>query len=275
MKIKQVINNNVVSTLVDDEEVIVFGKGIGFEGKVGEEIDSNRIEKTYVLIDPAEENQMKLLIQEIPYDVIKFGLKATEYISDHLSKTISKRILIPLTDHIYACLSRYKEKGKYEIPLSMNVSYLYKEEYEIATEIVKMMNEEFQVDVGQNEATFITLHIVNSELDVDLQDTYRVMEIINLSVSTVEEFFNVKLDNTNLHFARFLTHLQFFAQRMIKNTMLEDEADDIINKHINLRYPKAYACAKEIGKKIHDQYGWDIDANEYMYLTIHIARLLK
>ena len=62
---------------------------------------------------------------------------------------------------------------------------------------------------------------------------------------------------------------------MIKNTLLEDEVDETINKHIYLRYPRAHACAKKIGQKMKEKFGWDIEDNEYTYLTIHIARLLK
>ena len=36
-----------------------------------------------------------------------------------------------------------------------------------------------------------------------------------------------------------------------------------------------YACAKEIGRKIEEKYGWTVENNEYTYLTIHIARLLR
>ena len=192
-----------------------------------------------------------------------------------MHKKISKRILIPLTDHIYAVLTRYQEKGKYESVMPINVSHLYNEEYQIACDIVKQMNETFQVDVGNAEASFITLHIVNSELDVDLQDTYRVTEIINLSVTTVEKFYGIELDSSSINYSRFLTHLQFFAERMIKNTFVADDIDELLHKRMNLRYPKAYACAKEIGKRMKEAYGWEIDENEYTFLTIHIARLLK
>ena len=39
MEIKQIINNNVVVSKDNSGEVIVFGKGIGFNGKVGQKID--------------------------------------------------------------------------------------------------------------------------------------------------------------------------------------------------------------------------------------------
>ena len=138
-----------------------------------------------------------------------------------------------------------------------------------------MMNEDFNVEIGNEEATFITLHILNAEMDIELKDTYTATNIIDISVSTVEKYFNVKLDNENINFARFLTHLQFFAERMIKNTYLEDDMGDIVNKQMRYQYPKQYACAKEIGKKIEEEYNWQVAENEYTYLTIHIVRLLK
>ena len=275
MIIKKIVNNNVVVSSNDNDEIIVIGKGIGFNGKVGEEINPNLIEKIYVLQDVAEENSFQTLLGEIPYEVIEFGIKATDYITNNLNKKINKRILIPLTDHIYTALQRYKEGVQFDNNLSLNVSYLYKDEYKIAKDIVKMMNEDFNVAIGNEEATFITLHILNAEMDIELKDTYTATNIIDISVSTVEKYFNVKLDNENINFARFLTHLQFFAERMIKNTYLEDDMGDIVNKQMRYQYPKQYACAKEIGKKIEEEYNWQVAENEYTYLTIHIVRLLK
>ena len=275
MIIKKIVNNNVVVSSNDNDEIIVIGKGIGFNGKVGEEINPNLIEKTYVLQDVAEENSFQTLLGEIPYEVIEFGIKATEYISNNLNKKINKRILIPLTDHIYSSLQRYKDGVQFDNNLSLNVSHIYKDEYKIAKDIVQMLNEEFNVEIGNEEATFITLHILNAEMNIDLKDTYTATNIIDMSVSTVEKFFNVKLDTESINFARFVNHLQFFAERMIKNTYLEDDLGDIVNKQMRYQYPKQYACAKEIGKKIEEEYNWQVAENEYTYLTIHIVRLLK
>jgi transcriptional antiterminator len=62
---------------------------------------------------------------------------------------------------------------------------------------------------------------------------------------------------------------------MVKNTMLEEDLDLDMNKHINVKYANEYACAKLIGEKIRGKYGFQIEPNEYTYLTIHIARLLR
>ena len=272
MRIKQIVNNNVVVSEDKSGEIIVIGKGIGFNGRVGEVIDPSKIEKTYVLQSDTQDSNMKVLLSEIPYEIVRFGIKATDYIMRCSSRKINRRIMIPLTDHIYACLQR--KDIRFDKSIAYNVRFLYREEYKIAEDVVDMLNSDFDCDVDMEEAAFITLHIVNAQLDTDISQVYRATDIISTAVATVEEYFNIRLDNSDINFIRFVTHLQFFAKRMVKNTALEEEDMDI-NKHINLRYANEYNCAKLIGERIKEKYQCEIDQNEYTYLTIHIARLLR
>ncbi|PEN06946.1 transcription antiterminator BglG, partial [Bacillus wiedmannii] len=50
MRIHKILNNNVVCTMKDNEtEVVLMGRGLGFQKKVGDAIDESKIEKTFVL----------------------------------------------------------------------------------------------------------------------------------------------------------------------------------------------------------------------------------
>ena len=49
MKIEKVLNNNVIQALDNNVEYIVMGKGLGFQKRVGELVDKEKIEKTFVL----------------------------------------------------------------------------------------------------------------------------------------------------------------------------------------------------------------------------------
>ena len=49
MKIEKVLNNNVVQALDNNVEYIVMGKGLGFQKRVGDLVDKEKIEKTFVL----------------------------------------------------------------------------------------------------------------------------------------------------------------------------------------------------------------------------------
>ena len=98
-----------------------------------------------------------------------------------------------MTDHIYSCIER-NEKGVVLTQCFLfNVRYLYKDEYKIAEDIIDMMISDFGVDVDKQEAAFITLHIINAQLDTDIKDVYTATGIVSMSVSTVEEYFNIKL----------------------------------------------------------------------------------
>ncbi len=274
MKIKQIINNNtVISENESGKEIVIFGKGIGFNGKKGMDIDESAVEKVFVMSDELKKEEFSKLLDEIPYDVVAFGIKATDYIIACSTKPISRRIMVPRTDHIYTTLERYHNNTKFENELYWNIRYLYPDEYHIAVDVLDMLNSDFNVDIDVKEAALITLHIVNAVLDIDIKDTYRATDIIDISVRTVEEYFNVELKE-DVNYIRFITHLQFFAKRMISDAELEEE-DIEINKYINLKYANEYKCAQEIGRKIEEKYKYRVDKNELTYLTIHIARLFR
>ena len=63
MLISKILNNNVVISEENQEEVILMGRGLAFGRKVGQEIPDELIEKKYVL----SENRRQLLM-ELPVE---------------------------------------------------------------------------------------------------------------------------------------------------------------------------------------------------------------
>lgn len=275
MIIKQVINNNVVvSEDKKGTEIIVIGKGIGFNGKKGDVIQEKKIVKTFTLKNEKEKNSFSMMIAEIPYDIIEFAIEAGEYIKEKCSKKISKRIILSLVDHIDATIERYRQGISLGDKLLWDIQYLYREEYEIAKEICQKMNNYFDIKVDESEASFITLHIINSQMELNMKDAYKATGIIDTSIKTIEEYFGKDITQNEVHFQRFVTHLQYFAKRMIQKTFLSDQ-DTKMNNFIQMQYPEEYLCAKKIKEKIEYMYRMEIAEDECTYLTIHIARLLK
>ncbi len=71
MKVLNVINNNVVSSLDEkNREIVVMGKGIGFHKKPGEKIADTQVEKVFRLPDETHDRFMKL-VQDISYTHMK------------------------------------------------------------------------------------------------------------------------------------------------------------------------------------------------------------
>ncbi|MCF0112171.1 MAG: PRD domain-containing protein [Erysipelotrichaceae bacterium] len=275
MIVNQVINNNTIfSTDELGNEVVCFGKGIGFHSKKGQTVDRGQIEKIFVVVDESEKNSFQNFVLEIPYEIITFGIRVTDYIEECCSKKINKKhLLLPLVDHLYTTLERYRDGIRIDNNVLWNIRYLYREEFKIAQDVVDMLISFTDVAIDEGEANYITLHIINSELDLDSRDGYKATSIIETAYKTVEETFDVVLDKEDISFQRFVTHLQFLAKRVIQNAFFEDDLD--IYQNIRFKYADAYNCALKIINKLQNNYQITISESEISYLTIHIARLLK
>lgn len=101
MKIDKVYNNNVVLAKGDnEEEIIVMGRGLGFQKKSGDEIDSTLVEKTFVMQDNDIANELTRVYldlspaeTEVVFDIIKHGQEV-------LKTTFDTAFYISLADHL-------------------------------------------------------------------------------------------------------------------------------------------------------------------------------
>lgn len=72
MKIIKIFNNNAVATITEDKnDLILTGSGIGFQKKIGDEVNEDRIEKRY-FYEGGEKNAMYQLFLRTPENTSKF-----------------------------------------------------------------------------------------------------------------------------------------------------------------------------------------------------------
>lgn len=75
MKIDKVFNNNVVQVLSEkNEEIIVMGKGLGFQKKPGDEVNQELIEKRFILQDTDMAGELSRVYVDLDSDEIKLVL---------------------------------------------------------------------------------------------------------------------------------------------------------------------------------------------------------
>lgn len=71
MVIQKVINNNVISAYdVNQQEIVIMGKGIGFKAHTGELIDESKIEKVFRIENENLSRQFQELLENIPLEHI-------------------------------------------------------------------------------------------------------------------------------------------------------------------------------------------------------------
>lgn len=273
MLINKVINNNIVSSLDDDNnEVILMGRGIAFQKSKGDYIPDDLIEKMFYLKDDKKHNRFLELLNEIPIEVIEVTDEIIKFAKLQIEKELNEGIYLTLMDHINYSIERYLQGITVQNPLLWEIKQFYKKEFEIAIEAVKMINQNLMIDLSEDEAGFIALHFVNAELNSEMQEVTQITKFIQEVLNIVRFHFKISFDEDSLDYHRFVTHLKFFARRMMGDSY-DVKDDDILFNIIIDRYPEAYECVKRIEKHINKVYNKTLSQSEQLYLTMHIARI--
>ncbi|HBL36097.1 MAG TPA: transcription antiterminator LicT, partial [Firmicutes bacterium] len=224
MVIEKILNNNAVVSLSDERsEIIVMGKGIAFGKKRGDLIDDDRIEKVFTLKNGDLTNKLKQLIEEIPIEYMAVSEDIIKFAKLQLGKSLNDTIYISLTDHIHYAVERFKKGLIIKNGLLWEIKNLYKEEFQIGLEALKMIEQAFGVGLPEDEAAFIALHIVNAELNEDIGNIMAMTEIVKEILKIVKYHFLIEFEEESLNYYRFITHLKFFAQRLVNKEFYEDD----------------------------------------------------
>ncbi|GAA0822473.1 BglG family transcription antiterminator LicT [Clostridium tertium] len=276
MKIHRILNNNVIITLdKDGEECVVCGKGLAFKKKVGDEVDSKHVNKVFVLKDQSMNEKFKQLLLNIPLDHVKIADEIIKLAETKLGKKLNDSLIISLSDHIYTSLSRYSEGIPIKNAMLWDIKRFYEDEFEIGMNALDMIEELFSVRLPDDEAGFIALHIVNAEMDESnmeqILDITRIMQEIS---NIVKYYFRVEFDINSVYYYRFITHLKFFAQRLVLGKTIDDRSSDGLLDVVKVKYNTSYKCVGKINEYLKSKYNYELSLEEQLYLTIHIERVI-
>lgn len=125
MKIRKILNNNVVVSDKDDQEVIVMGRGIAFNKRSGELIDQEKMEKVFTLEDADIVKKFKSLLVDIPMEYMELSERIINYAKEQLDKTLNDSIYISLTDHLHFAIERYNDNVMIKNALLWETKHLY------------------------------------------------------------------------------------------------------------------------------------------------------
>ena len=271
MKIKKIINNNVVITNDDmKNELIVIGRGIGFQKRHGDIIEKSKIEK-YFSSSNVNPSQFEKLVKEIPYEMIKIADEIISFAKHKLGKELNKNVYITITDHLNFAVERNKSNIFFQNALLWEIKRFYQQEYQIGCKALEIIEEQLGVKLAEDEAGFFALHIVNAEMNGEMNKSIQTTGIIKDIINIVKYFYNKDVNQETLAYERFVTHIKFFIQRAVNNEMYPPEDSEFCKIVFN-KYKKAFHCAQKIQEYIRIKLNYEVPVAEMMYLTIHIER---
>ncbi|HHZ8845812.1 TPA: BglG family transcription antiterminator LicT [Enterobacter cloacae] len=274
MKIAKILNNNVV--VVQDErggEQVVMGRGLAFQKRVGDDLDTALIEKVFALQSDELARRLGELLSQIPLEVMTTCDRIIGLAAQRLGK-LQDSLYITLTDHCYFAIERQKKGLAIKNVLLWDIKRLYPKEFELGQEARAIIARRLNVELEEDEAGFIALHLVTAQLNSEMPDVMHVTRVMQEILQLVKYQLQLEYDEESLSYQRFVTHLKFFAQRMLTRTVVEDD-DVTLHSAVKDSYAKAWKCAEKIAQHLNKSYQRDLTTEEIMFLAIHIERVRK
>ena len=270
MKVIKVMGNNVVYASKYGKEVVCTGKGIGFGLKRGDLVPKSKIEKTFELLDSKTSNYIKKLLDEIPSEYWEVTFEIEELIEEKINQKVNLSFYVSMLDHVYMAVKRANKGMVIPSGFMLNLRCFYKKEFELAKEIVELMEERFKVKFPKEEAAFIVLHLFDAEMEVDSNEMKEVSKLANEILIVVNNEFAIQKDT--VCYEKFLNHLRYFLQNIVSGKKSENIKMDIYDT-LKEKYKVEQNMIEKICDIVEAQKDYKVTDAEKFYLMLRLLRL--
>lgn len=268
------INNNVALCLDSKgQEVVVFGKGVGFL-KPPSEVPLSKIQRTFYDLN----RKFLPLLDDIPLDVIDFTAQQVAQIRGQLPYETNANLIMTLADHLAFAMTRAK-KGIYTpMPSIYEMEQNYPVEVGIGRQIIKAMEETFHVKLPKSEVQGVAMHFINASLgspssgQLTAEEEYET--ILERMTQIVEYALQVTIRRDTFNYARFATHVQYLLKRVQEDSSIDS---DNLQVYASIRdeYKDVSACVDQIHEYLQRNWSIDLSEEEKLYLIMHINRVIS
>jgi beta-glucoside operon transcriptional antiterminator len=174
---------------------------------------------------------------------------------------MNETAFLSFADHLHTAIQRSEKNIQLKNFLLWDIKRFFPKELAIAQEGIRWVNEEMNTNLSEDEAGFLTLHIVNAEIDNSSEDAIKLTQLIE-----------------DIYFQRFITHLRFFSERVIRASNGEHEEDNRVESElfelITTKYKEAYIATKKVVELLANRWNYEVSPDEQVYITIHLARIM-
>ena len=250
MKVIKNINNNISLCLDSrNNEVVAFGKGIGFT-KPPYDVPLSKIDRTFYDVD---EEQLAVL-KRIPEDVLEAAAEIVDLANEKMDNQFRENVVFTLADHIDFAIQ------------------LYPGESELGRQALDILKKRLKVSLPREEAAAIALHFVNYKAQADTAPDIDYGSLIEQATAIVERELNVTVDRDGFNYYRFVTHMHYMMKRTLDDTMIDSQNRELFES-MKKEYPDIYSCAVKVAALIDQKLQKHLSEEEILYLILHINRL--
>lgn len=277
MKVLKSLNNSLVLCLDEaGTEVILMGKGLGFQLKKGDIVPKGQVEKTFTLdsLSQTVKKDYIKLFEDVSEELIVNVRKIIDYANQQFQHPLNKNLFFTLVDHLNYAIERKTKGIVFQNKLLVEIQKYYPKEFAIGEYAIQLINQELAVTLPEEEAGNIAFHIVNAQdNNTNMEETILSIRILKDILMLLSYLFPEKaVDKESMLYLRFVTHLQFFISRMVKGEELPSQDEFLLNS-VKIKFPREFEAAKKIQAYIEEELQVTVNNDELLYLTLHISRV--
>ena len=269
-RIKKILNNNVVQAKYGCQEVIVVGLGIGFNAKVKDLINPDKIEKVF---DLRKDDYYKTsqLAMDIPEDMFFDLYKIIDQSAHYLDLNLDSHAMVTMIDHLNFAIQRHISGQEIRNLMLFDLRILYPDEFRLGSVILKKVNSDMKHDLPEDEIGFLTMHIVNG-INQDIKNQSSILtDMIFDSLNIIRDHYLTSLKLDDLATQRIMIHIKMLIQRVMSQEQVQFE--EVVLNSVMVEFDNAYSCAQKIQAYIETRLNMSIMSQELVYMTIHLNRL--
>ncbi|OXM14245.1 PRD domain-containing protein [Paenibacillus herberti] len=274
-RIERAVGNNVILTVRVDtgKEYVLFGKGLGFEAKGLQTIpgDDPRIEKRYRLDDKEEAGRYRLLLEEIEPESVAIAERIVERIREDMGIPVSPKVYFALPSHIQFAVFRLHSGMEISNPFLEETKLAFPQEYAIAAEAARMIEEAFGIPIPEEEVGFLTFHVHSAAGELSAGQLARRTKLMAEMIALIEQEGEIAIPRRGSDYARLVMHLHHALDRLAEGKSATNPfADEIADK-----FPEMHRIAALAAEKMEKELGLPVGKNEIGFLAMHVHRLLE
>ncbi|SKA95190.1 transcriptional antiterminator, BglG family [Caloramator quimbayensis] len=265
-------NHNVVYCKCIDSknECIILGKGVGFGVKEGQYVNDKNIEKVLYIFDEDTIRKFNSLIENIDGDIVAAAEEIIEYAASCFESKLNENLHITLLDHLNFAVIRYKSAIEIKNPFLYEIKSMYKKEFEIAKKAVELINNKLNINLPEDEAAFIAMHIHAAANNIPISQAALTTNVIAASIQYIEDSLGINIDKESIEYIRLLTHIRFAVDRARKKISIENLLIDTIKE----KYNYSFQIAKNLSEMLNKEYFIEFSEGEIGYIALHLQTII-
>ncbi len=272
MIIEKVINNNVISSRDSDHnEIIVMGKGIGFQKKPGQQVAETGAEKIFRLESRDVREKFMDLLASMPMEYIQVCADIISHAKNRLNTRLSQNVYLTLTDHVAFAIGRLKDGMDFSNTLYREIKRFYPLEFEIGMYAIGLIEERIGVRLPDDEAASIAIHLMDAEFDIKVRDAWSMTQMMQEITEILERECGLPGEDS-LNRDRLMSNLKFLTYRMLTRAPADGREDRALQDFVKAQYPQEYAAARKVRDYAQVRYGCEMLEEEVTDLALLLRR---